>query len=146
MLAAPLAASAFALLKEVRGKLDPQRLRRILTSTAKPISWHDGKMVHTDILAPVPQQGSGIVQVWNAAHTTIEISIDNIAWNDTDHFVNNRTFSVMNTGEQSAVLELTHRKAVTMHTLQKATDGVLRPASFPNPIVEDWAELEFSSR
>ncbi|KAF1980224.1 subtilisin-like serine protease-like protein [Bimuria novae-zelandiae CBS 107.79] len=143
-MAAPLVASAFALLKEVRGSLDPQRLRRILTTTSKPIVWHDGTKVHPDILAPVPQQGSGVIQVWNAAHTTAELSIDSIAWNDTDHFVGNRTFSVLNTGTEEAVFELSHRKAVTMYTLQESY-GVLRPGIFPNPIVEDWADIRFSS-
>lgn len=146
LLAAPLAASAFALLKEARSNLDPQRLRRLLTTTSKPIVWHDGKTADTGILAPVPQQGSGILQVWNAVHSTAEISIDSIAWNDTDHFINNRTFSVLNTGKEGAVFQLTHRKAVTMYTLQGSADGLLRARSFPNPIVEDWADIEFSSR
>ena len=129
----------------MRGSLDPFRLRRILTTTSKPIAWHDGTKVYPDILAPVPQQGSGIVQVWNAAYATAELSIDNIAWNDTDHFVGNRTFSVLNTGTEEAVYELSHRKAVTMYAMQESFGGVLRTGSFPNPIVEDWADVQFSS-
>lgn len=144
-MSAPLLASAFALLKEARGSLDPLRLRRIMTTTSKPIAWHDGIRVHPDIFAPVPQQGSGIIQTWNAVHSTAELSIDNIAWNDTDHFVGNRTFGILNTGSEDAVFELSHRKAVTMYTLQDSF-GALRAASFPNPIVEDWADIQFSSR
>ena len=128
----------------MRGSLDPQRLRRILTTTSKPIAWRDSTTVHSDILAPVPQQGSGIIQVWNAAHETAELSIDSIAWNDTDHFVGNRTFTVLNTGSEDTVLELSHRKAVTMNTLQESY-GALRVGTFPNPIVEDWADIQFDS-
>ncbi|KAJ4344849.1 uncharacterized protein N0V89_012593 [Didymosphaeria variabile] len=145
-MSAPLVASAFALLKGARGSLDPLRLRRIMTTTSKPIAWHDGTKVHPDILAPVPQQGSGIIQTWNAVYSTAELSIDNISWNDTDHFVGNRTFSILNTGSEDAIFELSHRKAVTMYTLQDSFGGVLRAASFPNPIVEDWADIQFSSR
>jgi hypothetical protein len=129
----------------VYGKLDAKRMRRILTSTAKPLAWHDGKTAHTDILAPVPQQGAGIVQVWNAAHVTAELDIDNLMFNDTDHFVGNRTFSVRNTGSTDLTFELGHRKAVTMNSLQPGLDG-LQAGSFPNPIVEDWADIQFSSK
>ncbi|KAJ4301343.1 hypothetical protein N0V90_003435 [Kalmusia sp. IMI 367209] len=143
-MSAPLTAAAFALIKEVRGSLDPQRLRRILTTTSKPIAWRDSTTVHSEILAPVPQQGSGIIQAWSAAHATAELSIDSIPWNDTDHFVGNRTFTVSNTGSEEIVFELSHRKAVTMYTLRESF-GVLRAASFPNPIVEDWADIRFDS-
>lgn len=143
-MSAPLVASAFALLKEVRGSLDPQRLRRILTTTSLPIAWHNGIEAHPEILAPVPQQGSGIMQVWNAVHTTVELSIDSIAWNDSDHFVGDRTFSVLNTGTEDALLQLKHQKAVTMYTLREDY-GVLRAGYFPNPIVEDWADVQFSA-
>jgi hypothetical protein len=129
----------------VYGKLDPKRLRRILTSTSKPLAWHDGKLAYPDILAPVPQQGAGLVQVWDAAHTPAELSIESIMLNDTDHFVGNHTFSVQNTGSVDLVFELGHRKAVTMYTLQPGRD-VLITGSFPNTIVEDWASVEFSSR
>lgn len=110
------------------------------------MAWHDSNGVHPELLAPVPQQGSGLVQAWNAVHSTAELSIGNIAWNDTDHFVGNRTFSILNTGSEDAVFELSHRKAVTMYTLQQGYDNVLRVAGFPNPIVEDWADIRFGSR
>jgi hypothetical protein len=138
-------AGIYALLGEVYGKLDPKRLRRILTSTSKPLAWHDGKVAHPDILAPVPQQGAGLVQVWDAAHTPAELSIESIMLNDTDHFVGNRTFSVKNTGSAELVFELGHRKAVTMYALQPGRD-VLIAGSFPNAIVEDWASVEFASK
>lgn len=142
-IAAPLMASAFALLKSVKANLDPKRLRRIMLTNSNPIFWNDGTKVH-DILAPVPQQGSGLIQVWDAVHATAELSIDSIAWNDTEHFDNKRTFSILNTASEDVEFELGHRKAVTMYTLQEGF-GVLRVAPLPNPIVEDWADIKFSS-
>jgi hypothetical protein len=140
-----LKSGVYALLGEVYGKLEPKRLRRILTSTAKPLAWHDGKTAHPDILAPVPQQGAGIVQAWHAAHTTAELSIDSLSFNDTDHFVSTQTFSVQNTGSTDVVFELGHRKAVTMNTMQPGSD-ILRVDYFPNSIVEAWADFQFSAK
>jgi hypothetical protein len=139
-----MVAGLYALLGEVYGKLDPDRLRRIMVSTAKPLPWHDGKVAHPEILAPVAQQGGGIVQAWNAAHTMAELDVDSLMLNDTDHFAGNKTFNVRNTGSADLVLELSHRKAVTMYTMQPGLD-VLQASHFPNPIVEDWADVQLSS-
>ncbi|KZM24061.1 uncharacterized protein EKO05_0004598 [Ascochyta rabiei] len=143
-MATPLVAGVYALLGEVYGKLEPKRLRRMLTHTSKPLAWHDGKTAHPDILAPVAQQGAGLVQAWNAAHTTLEIDAESLMLNDTEHFVSSYTFSITNTGSADEVLDLSHRKAVTMYTLN-AQDALLRPGSFPNDIVESWATVSFSS-
>ncbi|KAH9882689.1 hypothetical protein J1614_000925 [Plenodomus biglobosus] len=143
-MAAPLVAGIYAMLGEVYGKLESVRLRRILTHTAKPLPWHDGKTAYPDILAPVAQQGGGIIQAWNAAHTTLEIDVDSLMLNDTEHFVGTHTFSVKNTGSADEVLELSHRKAVTMYTMDPQSP-VVRPSLFPNAIAESWATVSFSS-
>ncbi|KAF9691272.1 hypothetical protein EKO04_010922 [Ascochyta lentis] len=143
-MATPLVAGVYALLGEVYGKLEPKRLRRILTHTSKPLAWHDGKTAHPEILAPVAQQGAGIVQAWDAAHTSLEIDVDSLMLNDTEHFVGSHTFSVTNTGSADEIFELKHRKAVTMYTMDPQAD-VLRPGSFPNAIAESWATVSFSS-
>ncbi|KAJ4361498.1 hypothetical protein N0V95_001835 [Ascochyta clinopodiicola] len=143
-MATPLVAGVYAMLGEVYGKLEPKRLRRILTHTSKPLAWHDGKTAHPDILAPVAQQGAGLVQAWDAAYTTLEIDVESLMLNDTEHFVSSHTFSVKNTGSTDETLALTHRKAVTMYTMN-AQDSLLRPGSFPNAIAESWATVSFSS-
>lgn len=91
------------------------------------------------------QQGSGLIQIYDAAHTTAELSIDSLAFNDTDHFIGNRTFSIQNTGSETAVFELSHRKAVTMNAMEQLANGLYVKA-FPNNIVEDWADITFSTR
>jgi hypothetical protein len=143
--ATPLISGVYALLGEVYGKLEPKRLRRLLTSTSKPLAWHDGKTAHPDILAPVPQQGAGIVQVWHAARTTTELSIESISLNDTDHFLGEHTFSVQNIGSTDTVFELSHRKAVTMYTMQPGAEN-LQADKFPNVIIDTWATVTFSSK
>ncbi|RMZ71750.1 subtilisin Carlsberg [Pyrenophora seminiperda CCB06] len=140
----PLVAGIYAMLGEVYGKLDPKRLRRILTHTSKPLAWHDGKVAHPDILAPVPQQGAGMIQAWDAAHTTLELDIDSIMLNDTEHFVGTHTFSISNTGSTDQVLKMGHQKAVTMYTM-RPNSPTLQPGGFPNSIVTSYASVSFSS-
>ncbi|EUC33580.1 hypothetical protein COCCADRAFT_95623 [Bipolaris zeicola 26-R-13] len=143
-MSAPLVAGVYALLGEVYGKLEPKRLRRLLMHTSKPLAWYHDNTVHPDILAPVPQQGAGLVQAWDAAHTTLEIDIDSIALNDTEHFVGTHTFSVINTGTADEVLELSHRKAVTINTMDPK-GFFFRPGLISNSIVNAWATVSFSS-
>ncbi|KAI2487821.1 peptidase [Pyrenophora tritici-repentis] len=143
-MSSPLIAGVYALLGQVYGKIDEKRFRRMLTHTAKPLAWQDGKTVHPDILAPVPQQGAGIVQAWNAAHTTIELDVDSLMLNDTEHFVGTHTFSISNTGSTDEVLKMGHRKAVTMYTMRPNTDN-LNLGGFPNAIVDSYASIAFSS-
>ncbi|GJC78195.1 minor extracellular protease vpr [Colletotrichum liriopes] len=140
----PLNAAIYALLVEAHGTKDPKRLRSIVASTSKPLDWYDGTAANSDILAPVPQQGAGIIQAFDAARSTAELSVDSISFNDTDHFDGNKTFTIKNTGSIDLVFEVSHRKAVSMYTFLANQDRLLA-ASFPNPIVEEWAELQFSS-
>lgn len=142
--ACPLNAAIYALLAEAHGTKDPKRLRSIVSSTAKQLDWYDGTTAHSDILAPVPQQGAGIIQAFDAARSTAELSVDSISFNDTDHFEGNKTFTIKNSGSNDLVYAVGHRKAVTMYTFLE-TINPLRAASFPNPIIEEWAELHFSS-
>ena len=140
----PLISGVYALLGEVYGKIEPKRFRRILTHTSKPLPWFDGNTLHPDILAPVPQQGGGLVQAWNAAHTTIELDIDSLMLNDTEHFAGTHTFTISNTGSTDQVLEMGHQKAVTMYFLRPNTP-TLNPGALPNAIVTSYATVSFSS-
>lgn len=115
-----------------------------MSSTSKPLAWYDGTAAHTDLIAPVPQQGAGLIQAFDAARSNVELSVDSISFNDTDYFTSNEAFKIENHGSADVVFEVSHRKAVTMYTFVETTDR-LRAASFPNPIIEEWAELQFSS-
>lgn len=136
------------------GAIDPALFRRLLTATSKPQTWFDGETAHEGVIAPVPQQGAGIVQAYDAAYATAVLSIDGvhdddgaatISFNDSDHFVGEHTLNVQNTGAADLSFALGHVKAATMYTFIAGTD-VLRASSFPNPIVEGAAaEIIFSS-
>ncbi|KAI5927373.1 hypothetical protein F4810DRAFT_706741 [Camillea tinctor] len=140
----PLASAIFALIGEVRGTLDPQTLRALLSATAKPKVWFDGETAHNEILAPVAQQGAGLAQAYDAAFATTILGVSSISFNDSDHFVGERTFTVHNTGSDDVTYTLGHTKALTVYTLDPE-DGVLGTTSFPPPVGEDWASIAFAS-
>ncbi|KAI1637102.1 peptidase S8/S53 domain-containing protein [Biscogniauxia mediterranea] len=138
----PLVAGVYALLGEARGTSDPKVLANVLSATAKQLVWFDRETAHSDIIAPVPQQGAGIIQAYDAAYTNAILSVDSISFNDTDHFGGTQTFSINNIGAEDVTFDLGHLKAATMYAFASGTD-VLRSSNFPNTIVEEWAELSF---
>ncbi|KAI5861047.1 subtilisin-like protein [Durotheca rogersii] len=141
----PLLAGIFALVAEARGTRDPQTLQRLVAATAKPLGWFDGEAAHPGVVAPVAQQGAGIVQAWAAAHATTLLSASSLSFNDSDHFVGTRTFVVENLADEPVTYVLGHAKTLTMNTFADNSSPFLTTTYFPNPGVDDWAELSFSS-
>lgn len=141
-MATPLVAAIFALVAQARGSRDPFELRSVISSTSKPRPWFDATTVH-DILAPVPQQGSGLIQAYDAAHATTVLSVSQVSFNDTDHFPGHQKFTIKNTGDIAVTYKLGHIKAATMYTFAAGSHSV---SAFPNPMANDWADLSFSPR
>ncbi|KAK7917974.1 peptidase S8/S53 domain-containing protein [Apiospora marii] len=142
-MASPLVAGIIALMGEARGgKLESDLFGRILSSTSKPLPWFDGK-TKADILAPVQQVGSGLVQAYDAVFAKTILDVPSLRLNDTDHFVADHTFTVENTGAEEATYEIGHLKALSMYTMVSTLSGDV-PSGFPNPTVDAWAELTFS--
>ncbi|KAI6256161.1 hypothetical protein MCOR27_005848 [Pyricularia oryzae] len=143
-MACPLTAGAFALVGEVRGTMDPKLIAGLLESTAKPLVWFDGTNSYPDKLAPVAQQGAGIIRAFDAAYSKTTLSKANFPLNDTEHFVGTHQFTIENTGSDEATYALGHTRAPTQHTLMTTIDGSLLQDAFPNPMIDTWASLEFS--
>lgn len=142
-MATPLVAAIYALIGQVRGTFDPIVLRDILTTTAKANLWNDGTDTY-DALAPIPQQGPGLIQAYDAAFANTLITPASISFNDTDHFVASTSFSISNTGSEAMTYTIGHVPALTVYTLDEAGD--LFPAYFPNPTVDSpAATITFSS-
>lgn len=141
-MAAPHVASIYALIKEARGSSDPKTIRSLLSSTAKPQAPIGSGNNTSGLLASVAQQGAGLVQAYDAAHSTIILGSDGIALNDTDNFVGAQSFSIQNTGSSDVTFTLGHTKAVTMNTFREGSNGALLAS---NTAAEAWAELSFST-
>ncbi|KAM0272171.1 hypothetical protein ACHAQH_008849 [Verticillium albo-atrum] len=140
-MSAPLVAGIYALVGQARKTLNAQVLRNVLASTAKPLPWFDGTTTHEDILAPVPQQGAGMVQAYDAAHATTLVSTSGFSFNDTDNFTPERTFTIENTADEAVTYTLGHAKAVTAYTFN--TQSLLTISRFPPPTADEWASVAF---
>lgn len=139
----PFAAAVFALVGQARGTFNVQTLRNVISATSEPKQWNDGVKAH-DILAPIPQQGAGLVQAFDAAHVTTILSINGISFNDSDHFVGRHSFSIHNTGAEDVTYVLAHARAATVYTFTPGS-ATLNVARSPPPTAEEWAELTFDS-
>ncbi|KAM0553268.1 hypothetical protein ACHAPJ_007558 [Fusarium lateritium] len=139
-MACPLVAAVIALIAEVRGTLDPTVIETILASTSNPQLFNDGTGF-SDYLAPVPQQGGGMVQAYDAAYSTLLISASSLSFNDTDHFAETLNFTLHNTGKENLDLSISHVPTKSVYTL--ANDSIY-PAAFPNDVVDAHATLKFS--
>lgn len=141
-MACPLVAGIYALLMEVRGTKDPKTLENALSSTSNPNLFNDGAKTYP-IVAPAVQQGSGLVQAYDAAYTTSLLSVSSLSFNDTDNIVPVQEFTISNTGKTSVIYTLGHVGAATGYTLPGG--GSIFPAPFPNELHNDYATLEFVS-
>ncbi|KAM0334451.1 hypothetical protein ACHAQA_001478 [Verticillium albo-atrum] len=138
-MATPLVSGVLALLAEIRGTLDPVELSNILSATAKPQFFNDGNKAY-DQLAPVAQQGTGLIQAYDAAFATTILSVSSLAFNDSDH-LHAQSFVIKNIGDEDVTYTLDHRPAAMAYTF---ADGTGRADTFPNEITDDYAALKFS--
>lgn len=149
-MSSPLVAAAYALVAEARGTHDPSILISLLSSTAKPVVWYDGKR-KGDALAPVAQQGAGIIQLYDAAFTSTFINVSSFALNDTDHFVSRHVFTITNNSTQAATYQLGHVPAATVYFSSGSflnDPDEFSPSRFPPALVTGTsasATLTFSS-
>ncbi|KAH7094934.1 serine-type endopeptidase-like protein [Paraphoma chrysanthemicola] len=139
-MATPFAAAVYALVRESRGPLNPNTLERLLSATANPNLLNDGVQTFP-WLAPVAQQGAGIVQAWDAAHAVTFLSRPNIAFNDTDYLDDTTNFTIINTGNEAVTYEIGTVGAATAYTF---SDGIV-PDPFPGMTIDGtFAQLSLS--
>ncbi|KAG6036043.1 hypothetical protein E4U41_005821 [Claviceps citrina] len=136
----PQVAGIIALIHQVRGTLEPEVIENLLSANANPQLFNDGTKFY-DFLAPVPQQGGGLVQAYDAAYATTLLSPSGLSFNDTDHFAKSLTFTLRNTARKAATYKITHVPAITMYTLGS---DYIHPEPFPNDVVRAAATLQFS--
>lgn len=137
----PQTAGIVALIAEVRKTLDPATIENLLSAHANPVKFNYGTGPD-DLLAPVPQQGGGLVQAYDAAYSTVILSVSGLSFNDTDNFIPELNFTIKNTGSESVTYDLSNVGAATAYTFEAAGD--LFPALFPNELTAEYATLAFS--
>lgn len=127
----PLAAGIYALLSEARGTFDPLVLQNVLAATAKPAPVNINKVVGPQ-LAPVAQQGAGLLQAYDAAYAVTVLSESGLAFNDTVRLVD-KHFTISNTGHEDVTYELDVIGAGTAYTFSNDT----KPDVFPGLDIDD---------
>ena len=139
-MACPLAAAAYALIAEVRGTLDPTEIRNALSATADAQLFNDGASFYS-FLAPVPQQGGGLIQVYDAAHATSLLEPSGLSFGDADTRDKSLNFTLSNTGNKKITYRISHVPTVSVYTLDPDS---IYPAAFPNEAANSSARLAFS--
>ncbi|KAK4188619.1 putative protease [Podospora australis] len=142
-MACPLAAGVYALIMNVRGTKDPKTIENLLSSTAKPNLYRKDGVSPSGLLAPVPQQGGGLIQAWDAAHATTLLSHSSLSFNDTDHFSPVQNFTISNTGKSSVTYSLGNVGAGTAFTF--GSPGAITPVTLANvELSKDFASLSIN--
>jgi subtilisin family serine protease len=110
-MATPYIAGVVALYKSANDTqekmVDYRTIRQILSTTATPRFFNDGQQTYP-YLAPVVQQGGGLVNAFAVLHYTTFISPSNLALNDTAHFNQTVEFTISNTDSMAVSYTITH--------------------------------------
>ena len=134
------AAGIYALVAEARGTYDPIVLQNLLAATAKPARINVNK-VYGSSLAPVAQQGAGLLQAYDAAYAVTVLSASGLSFNDTVNLVD-ETFTVSNTGHKAITYELDVVSAATAYTFSTSTS----PDPFPGLKIDNsYATVHLST-
>ncbi|KAK2759501.1 hypothetical protein FQN54_002980 [Arachnomyces sp. PD_36] len=145
-MACPFVAGAMALILEARGKTDTVTMNSLLASTANPTVYFDWKKPHT-YLAPVMQQGAGLISAYDALHSGTILSVSSISFNDTEFLNSDANFTIQNLGKEAVTYKISHSGGITVYTLNNSGTPVPFPfgSGITPEVVEETAELEFSS-
>ncbi|RMZ72391.1 minor extracellular protease vpr [Pyrenophora seminiperda CCB06] len=127
----PMAAGIYALLAEARDTFDPILLQNVLAATAKPAPINI-KQVFGKSLAPVAQQGAGLLQAYDAAYAVTVLSKSSLSFNDSIRLVD-KTFTITNTGPKPITYDLDVIGAATAYTFSNTT----KPDKFPGLYTDD---------
>ncbi|KAL3417570.1 subtilase [Phlyctema vagabunda] len=136
-MATPYISGVVALIKQIRGKqtLTPLQISSLLSTTGQPLDYNDATQAF-DFIAPVAQQGGGLVDAYKAAHTTTLVDVDNIALNDTQFFVPAHPLTFTNLCVSEQTYTFSHLVSATAYTF---ASGNTTPSIFPQELEVDTA-------
>ncbi|KAI9477111.1 peptidase S8/S53 domain-containing protein [Zychaea mexicana] len=142
-MATPYLSGSIALYMQAKGQKDRSAIVSDLLNTAAPT----GAALETrDLLQSPIKQGSGLVQIYDAIHNTVQMEPSKIALNDSAHFQHNATLSIHNRSPDRETFKLTHLSALSINgfDLSSSAGPVMVPtylSAFANVTFEQ-AEFE----
>ncbi|KAI8195985.1 Subtilisin DY [Colletotrichum sp. SAR 10_65] len=101
--------------REVHGKDFALNLGKQIIASGNVLVYHDG--AYTDLPAPVPQVGNGLVDAFKLLHANTTLDFDPIALNDTVNFRGDHTITVSNRGSDDVVYHISLQDAYGVETL-----------------------------
>ncbi|KAK6362677.1 hypothetical protein TWF730_000132 [Orbilia blumenaviensis] len=119
-------------------KVTPAELRVGLATTGKPLVFNDGTKNAT-YLAPVAQQGGGMVDAYKFLHSKTSVDTELLEFNDTQHFRASMSFKITNNGDKQATYKLTDISGATAYTTK---EGSTLAQAFPPTMLESYANVQ----
>ncbi|KAK6357671.1 hypothetical protein TWF718_001979 [Orbilia javanica] len=119
-------------------KVTPAELRVGLTTTGRPLVFNDGSKNST-FLAPVAQQGAGMVDAYKFLHSKTSVDTELLEFNDTQHFRESMSFKITNNGDKQATYKLTEISGATAYALK---EGSTLTQAFPPTMLESYADVK----
>lgn len=132
----PHVAGVIALIRQIRGEMPVGGVDRLLSSTSKAQLYNDGTKFF-NFLAPVAQQGAGLIQAYDAAYATTLLEPMQLAFNDTDHMPSQLDFVITNTGSEPISYKL---DTVNTHTVY----GLKADGNLPNVFPPEMSDVSAS--
>lgn len=140
-MATPLVAGTLALMMEKLGKVTPSTFERLLANTAKPVKFSNGSATF-DFYAPVPQQGNGVIQAYDATFASSILDKSSLLFNDTDHAVASQEFTITNNGDEEITYEFGNLQAATVY-LKSGSGPDDFMETFPTDLTEEYTDIAF---
>lgn len=112
--AGPLVGGIYALVAEAQCTLDPTVLNSLIIGTAEPQAGDNGYI-------SVAQQGGGLAQAWQAAHSRTLVEPAGLVFNDTAHRVSSISLRIHNKANTTVEYQLSDISAVTLYALAQGS-------------------------
>ncbi|OAA38323.1 subtilisin-like protease [Metarhizium rileyi] len=141
-MACPLAASIYALVAEARGTLEPTMIQNLLSVNAKPQFFHDGSHFYSQ-LAPVPQQGGGLIQAYDTAFATTQIYPSSLSFNESIHRIRTATIVIENNRRAWITYNVSYVSSPTVAAFQNHSRQI---DPFPGDFLKHSAEITFNAK
>ncbi|GME36314.1 putative subtilisin-like serine protease pr1c protein [Neofusicoccum parvum] len=123
----PFLAGVAALIKSANPSISVPDIISRLAVTANPMPFNDNSTTAFDYLAPVFQQGGGLVDAYQAVKGTTLLNASSLNFNDTAFTNSPQHFTISNTGTASLTYNLSHIGAGTVYALPEGDPGTNSP-------------------
>ncbi|KAI9324114.1 peptidase S8/S53 domain-containing protein [Zopfochytrium polystomum] len=138
-MATPYFAGAVALYLQARGKTGFDAIRTAFQNTARP-----SKMASSDLVAPVPQQGAGLLNVYDALTSKTVVSPSVLALNDTQFTSKTHyTLTLSNNHDVAVTYTVSHIGAATVNMYNGNFDTIAN--AFATTFTSNYATLAFGN-